>query len=671
MADTTDHLPERLKRQSEEVPSRTGFGQRAALIRRARFWRSPPDQPSWARPTLLAIAAVAALSYAWGIGNVNLEPLYGSAARSMSESWSNWFFGAADPWGTVSLDKLPGAIWVQALSLRLFGFHLWAIVLPQVIEGTLTVLVLYRAVRRMAGPGAGLVAAAVLAVSPVTVLLNRANISDSLLILLLVLAADATSRALISGRVQSLMMAGVWVGLAFQTKMLQAWLVLPALYLAYLVAAPAAPFLRRFGHVALSSLVVIVVSLSYMTAVTAAPAQDRPYVDGSCDNSIFSQVFLYNGLNRFSGTELSQAGCSKPWSYQAAAFEGALAPGLNAVTVPPGWNRLLVGVFGRNDGWVVVPSVVAAGALLLRRRRRDGEPVPRTDPVRASALMWTTWLLVTGVFFSVGHYLLPYYVAALAPPMAALCGMGFSLAWRMRHRSVTRVVMGVVVAASVAYSLWLLPSSFGVRTAVLVSVLVAAVVTIVVVAWSCFGPPSSWGVPAVIIVGSAALLVGSGWASGTAVATGLGPFDSPYEPSSVVYQSQIRPALQRQTWPILNSRIANLPVNVSADAIEGSALAGYLIMATGREYLPVGGFSGRVPVPSLAQFIHYVREGRVGQVTVAVAPLTDNPDMRWVVAHCTRFTGGGSTYVSLGTRFGLYLCSSYQANGNHGTDEGG
>ena len=190
----------------------------------------------------MAIAAVAALSYAWGIGSVNLEPLYGSAARSMSESWSNWFFGAADPWGTVSLDKLPGAIWVQALSLRLFGFHLWAIVLPQVIEGTLTVLVLYRAVRRMAGPGAGLVAAAVLAVSPVTVLLNRANISDSLLILLLVLAADATSRALISGRVQSLMMAGVWVGLAFQTKMLQAWLVLPSLYLAYLVAAPAASF---------------------------------------------------------------------------------------------------------------------------------------------------------------------------------------------------------------------------------------------------------------------------------------------------------------------------------------------------------------------------------------------------------------------------------------------
>ena len=157
----------------------------------------------------------------------------------MSQSWHNFLFGAFDPWGTVTVDKLPGAFWVQALSLRLFGFHLWAIALPQVVEGALTVLVLYRAVRRVAGAGAGLAAALVLAVSPVTILLNRGNISDSLLILLLVLAADATTKALMTGRVGSLVMAGFWVGLAFQAKMLQAWFVLPALFRVYLLAAPA------------------------------------------------------------------------------------------------------------------------------------------------------------------------------------------------------------------------------------------------------------------------------------------------------------------------------------------------------------------------------------------------------------------------------------------------
>ena len=129
---------------------------------RLRFWRSPPGQPVWARPTLLVVAALAALSYGWGLNHDVLETFYAGAARSMSGSWHNFFFGAFDPWGTVSIDKLPGAFWIQALSLRLFGFHVWAIVAPQVVEGTLTVLVLYRAVRRVAGAGAGIVAAVAL-----------------------------------------------------------------------------------------------------------------------------------------------------------------------------------------------------------------------------------------------------------------------------------------------------------------------------------------------------------------------------------------------------------------------------------------------------------------------------------------------------------------------------
>ena len=139
----------------------------------------------------MAIAALAGLSYAWAIGQDTLEDHYAAADRSMSMSWHNFIFGAFDPAGTSTVDKLPGALWIQALSVRAFGLHTWAIILPQAIEGILTVLVLYRAVTRLAGPAAGLIAALVLAVSPATVALDRENISDSLLILLLVLAADA------------------------------------------------------------------------------------------------------------------------------------------------------------------------------------------------------------------------------------------------------------------------------------------------------------------------------------------------------------------------------------------------------------------------------------------------------------------------------------------------
>ena len=261
-------------------------------------WRSPADQPAWARPALLAIAAVAAVAYGWGMAGASVEPFYGAAARSMSESWHDFIFGAFDPAGTVTVDKLPGALWMQALSLRIFGFHIWALVLPQVVEGVLTILVLYRAVRRLAGPAAGLTAAAVLAVTPITVLLSRGNVSDSLLILLLVLAADATSAALLTGSLRQLLLAGVWVGLAFQAKMIQAWLALPALAAAYLLAAPAAKLRTRCAHVALAGLVTAVVSLSWMTAVSLVPSQDRPYVDGSPDDSVYTQVFDYNGLGR-------------------------------------------------------------------------------------------------------------------------------------------------------------------------------------------------------------------------------------------------------------------------------------------------------------------------------------------------------------------------------------
>src|SRR5579863_6127656 len=161
--------------------------------------RSVPGPVLLRRLALAAIAALAGLLYAWAMGQGTLEYYYAAADRSMAMSWHNFVFGAFDPAGTITVDKLPGALWLQALSVRTFGLHAWAIILPQVIEGILTVLVLYRAVRRLAGPAAGLIAALVLAVSPATVALDRENISDSLLILLLVLAADAVSAA-IAGR---------------------------------------------------------------------------------------------------------------------------------------------------------------------------------------------------------------------------------------------------------------------------------------------------------------------------------------------------------------------------------------------------------------------------------------------------------------------------------------
>src|SRR5271170_1635871 len=267
-------------------------------------WRRMSQQVWLRRLALAAIAALAGLLYAWAMGQDTLEYYYAAADRSMSMSWHDFIFGAFDPAGTITVDKLPGALWLQALSVRTFGLHTWAIILPQVVEGILAVLVLYRAVTRLAGPAAGLIAALVLAVSPATVALDRDNISDSLLVLLLVLAADAVSGAIAAGgrrpgrTLGRLILAGVWVGLAFQAKDIEAWMALPALGLAWLLSGPG-PVLRRAGQLAVAGVVVALVSVSWMTAVSLVPAADRPYVDGSHDNSVFAQVFSYNGFGRF------------------------------------------------------------------------------------------------------------------------------------------------------------------------------------------------------------------------------------------------------------------------------------------------------------------------------------------------------------------------------------
>src|SRR5882757_8817302 len=250
--------------------------------RRWEVWRSPEDQPPWARPALLGIAAVAAFLYAWNITEAGLAPFYSVAVKSMSESWKAFIYGALDPQATITIDKLAGSFWPQALSARIFGFHPWSLALPQVIEGVVP----------------GLVAAAIFTLTPIAASMYGHSMEDGALTMCLVLAADAYQRAVMQARLRSLIWAGIWVGLGFQTKMLQAWMILPALALGYLVAAPAR-LRRRFWQLGVAGVVMLAVSLSWIALYAFTPAKDRPYVDGSTNNSAVAMVFGYNGLDRF------------------------------------------------------------------------------------------------------------------------------------------------------------------------------------------------------------------------------------------------------------------------------------------------------------------------------------------------------------------------------------
>ena len=589
-------------------------------------WRSPADQPAWARPALLAIAVLAAVAYGWGMAGASVEPFYGAAARSMSESWHDFIFGAFDPAGTVTVDKLPGALWMQALSLRIFGFHIWALVLPQVVEGVLTILVLYRAVRRLAGPAAGLTAAAVLAVTPITVLLSRGNVSDSLLILLLVLAADATSAALLTGALRPLLIAGVWVGLAFQAKMIQAWLALPALAAAYLLAAPAARLRTRCAHVALAGLVTVVISLSWMTAVSLVPAQDRPYVDGSANDSVYTQVFDYNGLGRLTGNWASIAGPPSP-IIVARQRERSVAErpddghqaGLAPAAVRPVRGRRRLAAAGRprrRAGRAHLPAPPGQARSAARRRRAVGRLV--ADP---------------GGLLQRGH------VPELVLRRRAGPGGGGAVRGRPgRVRAPALVGPGAADRRGDGAGLRRLRRLPDVRDGV----------RPLPAHRGGAGRGGGGGGPAAAArvgpgrapdlgrVRRVAVLLLPAAASVTAVVQGLGPFDSPFESAKTAHTNQLLAAAGPAYTQAAQQLALETPPGDALFGVDTSGLAENYILYSGLEVLPIGGYLGNVPAPTLAALQSDINDGYVRFFLLPVSPSGTDPRVQWIEAQCPR-----------------------------------
>ncbi len=578
---------------------------------------------------------VAAALYTWRSATY-LEGYYAASVRSMSASWHDFVFGAFDPAGTVTLDKLPGALWVQALSVRAVGVSTWAIVLPQAVEGVLAVLVLHRTVRRLAGPVAAILAAAVLALSPAAVTLDRGNIPDSLMILLLLLAADATVRAVTTDRWRHLLVAGVWVGLAFQAKMVEAWFVLPALVVVWLVAGHGR-LARRVLQVSAVGAVTVVVSLSWMAAVTLTPASGRPYVDGSQDNSLFQQVFVYNGAGR-----LDQASPNQLLTRSI---------GLDIPPPPPvAWNRLLKGSFGRDIGWLVPAAFISLVAGLVAARRDD-----RRRLVRAGLALWGTWLVVFFIAFTVSSSVNSYYTAALAPPIAALFGTGAVLAWGHRRSVLARATVAVTVVATVGYAAWLLPGSgTGLPGWLAPAVLGLGAVAVAAVVTSTVSVGGRRLVVVGLVASGAAVLLAPTVGSATVASNRLGPFDTPFQPHAVTAGVRaffgVFTATERLV-PSLEQARRGAPYLM---ATQTSALAAPFIYVSGQEVLPIGGYTGTIPEPSLAELRSMVRTGDFH--LVLQSPTTTDPRLVWIARNCLPVLPPAGVRTPRNARYAIHYC---------------
>src|SRR5579863_7905452 len=394
--------------------------------------RGHADDPAWARPLLIALLALTAISYlidltASGYAN----SFYAAAVQAGTKSWKALFLGSIDSSNFITVDKPPASLWVMALSGRLFGFSSGSMLVPQVLEGVVSVALLAAAVKRWFGAGAGLLAGLALAVTPVAALMFRFNNPDALMVCLMVAAAYCLVRALEGRRsVRWILGVGVLLGFAFLAKMMEAFLVVPGFAAVYLIAAPVG-VRRRVTQLLLGGVALLASSGWWVAIVALWPASSRPMIDGSPDNSILNLIFGYNGFGRLSG---SGGG-------GGANFSGAT-----------GVFRLFNDVMGAQASWLLpAAAIVLLGGLAWRWR------APRTDRLRAALLLWGSWLVVSGAVFSLSSGVIhTYYTVELAPAIAALVAIGGSVLWHRREQAAARAGIASLVAVTAAWAVVLL-----------------------------------------------------------------------------------------------------------------------------------------------------------------------------------------------------------------------
>lgn len=476
-------------------------------------------QLTWQQVGLIGIMGLSASLYLFRLEDLGYSnEYYASAVKSMLTSWSNFFFGAFDPGGYITVDKPPVFLWIQAASAWLFGFSGFSILLPQVIAGVASVAIIYHLVKRVFGPGAGLLSAMALALTPIFLVMTRHNNPESLLILSLLLAVWALTTAAEKGQLRWLLVSVGLVGIAFNIKMLEGFIILPAMYGVYFLMARTG-WWKRILHLGAATLVLAVTAFSWTLIVDAIPASARPYIGSSTNNTVSDLILGYNGLGRVEGndgnfggggpggggnfnrggqpsgqpssqpgqfsrggqpgTNQSSSGQTSTNGSQSGNQQGGF-PGGNAGQPGGNFNR---GGFGGTGGvnsviagragplrlfyndiagevnWLAPLALLGLMALVIQSAilLKKGKEKFRS-PRNTAILIWLGWFACFGVVFSMAQGTFhSYYLVMLAPPIAALFGAGTMALWKeLRLGNWLGWLMPVTLLANAAYQLYLL-----------------------------------------------------------------------------------------------------------------------------------------------------------------------------------------------------------------------
>jgi 4-amino-4-deoxy-L-arabinose transferase-like glycosyltransferase len=589
--------------------------------------------PRWARPAVFGLLAATAVLYFWnltasGYGN----SFYAAAVQSGTQSWKAWLFGSLDSGNVLTVDKPPAALWVATAFARIFGFSSFTVLAPQALMGVASVGLLYLTVKRTAGPAAGLLAGAVLAVTPVAALMFRFNNPDALLVLLMVAGAYFVVRATETASPRWLALAGAAIGFGFLTKMLQAFLVLPAFGLAYLLAAPAS-LGKRLLHLG-GAVVALVVSAGWFIAlVDLWPAAARPYIGGSEGDSLLELALGYNGLGRIFGGEGNGGGTGGGGMGGNTGFGGST-----------GLFRMFGASFGTEISWLLPAALIGLVAGLWFTRH-----APRTDPTRLALVMWGGWLVVTALVFSfMSGTVHPYYAVALAPAIAALVAISGRALWQGRAHPAPRAVLAGMVVTTAVWSFILLDRTPDWFPALrwLVAVLGVLVGTVLVM-----GLPASRRLAGVVAAAVVLTIGVSSAAYGVETASVAHSGSIPTSgPTSSAMGGFGGPGGEDSSSSAIGSLLAKTTTKWAA-ATTGSQSAASLELASGKAVIGIGGWSGSDPAPTLAKFKAYVAAGEIkyyleggrgGGPGGGSSEITD-----WVTANFTATTVDGQTVYDL------------------------
>ena len=586
---STTTLPRPLPAPS--LPKRV-YGRLRGLV------RGRSEDATWVRPALMVLLAGTAVAYVWNLSaSGDANSFYAAAVQAGTKSWKAFFFGSLDSSNFITVDKPPASIWVMALSGGIFGFSSLSMLIPQALEGVAAVALLYAGVKRWFGAGAGLVAGLLLAITPVAALMFRFNNPDALLVCLLVAAAYCLIRALERASARWVLAAGTMIGFAFLAKMMQAFLVLPAFGLVYMVAAPTG--LRRRLWQTFAGGLAIVVSAGWWVAIVALwPAGSRPMIDGSPTNNIFNLITGYNGLGRIFGASGPTGGGGG-----GGNFSGQ-----------PGVLRLFNNLMGGQASWLLPAALLALLVGLWSTRR-----APRTDHTRAALLLWGGWLVVSGLVFSLASGIIhPYYTVALAPAIAALVAIGAHALWRARHQTTARFVLALGVLATAVWAWVLLDRTpqweSWLRVMIAISAVLAIAGLLAAPALRRFGRRATYATAAFALV--ACLSGPIAYTAQTITTPETGALASA-GPSSAQSAGSPGGNSGGGTQSITSSALVKALRMGSGKyrwvaAVSGSQTAATLELATGgAPVMAIGGFDGEGGNITLAQFKQYVAHGQI------------------------------------------------------------